>query len=297
MKRGTPDHPKTHDLAARLSLEKWGAAGVLECMWHFAAQYAQAGDIGRHTDDAIARAIGWSGASSELVSSLIRAGWLDRCRCHRLRIHDWPEHADQTVQRALSKRDQTFLACYEDPSSKLAPDEPETSQPLPLPLPLPGRAAAPADLPANETPALQQGNGSVQASVTAPDTTTIRKPDPKADEEVASELARLGEPEQLQAVRAEIMDLVAWCVKELNEDGQRVITRASRTRDSRVIVNVASCRSLPWLTATRDRLLERKLTALSDREARASPPAEMPWERAEREAQEVEGAKLRARRA
>ena len=57
MKRGTPDHPKTLELADRLGLERWGAVGLLECLWHFAAHYAKRGDVGRFSDEAIARAM------------------------------------------------------------------------------------------------------------------------------------------------------------------------------------------------------------------------------------------------
>ncbi len=137
MKRGTPDHPKAHDLAARLGLEKWGAAGVLETLWHFVAQYAKRGDIGRFSDDSIALAIGWKGASAELVGALLAAGWIEECACHRLRVHDWPQHADQTVSRSDEIKKRGFIECYKNTRAPLAPDERDTSQPSPKPLPLP----------------------------------------------------------------------------------------------------------------------------------------------------------------
>lgn len=133
MKRGTPEHPKVYTLAAVLNVQRWGAVGILESMWHFAQEYAQAGDVGRHADEAIARAIGWTDNAATLVSGLVQAGWLDRCICHRLRVHDWPGHADQTVQRWLTARNQGFLGCYDDASTILAPSK----LPLPLPKPLP----------------------------------------------------------------------------------------------------------------------------------------------------------------
>jgi hypothetical protein len=137
MKRGTPNHPKVDELAARLKLKRWGAVGLLELLWHATAQYAHAGDIGRFTDDAIAKMLCYDDASTKLVSALVATGWVDRCACHRLRIHDWPDHADQTVERVLAKRGQAFIQCYDDASTKLAGSYDETSQPLPLPLPLP----------------------------------------------------------------------------------------------------------------------------------------------------------------
>ena len=131
MKRGTPNHPKTHHLSAALDVSLWGAVGVLESIWHFGQAYAQAGDIGRHSNEAIARAIGWTADANSLISGLVISGWLDRCACHRLRIHDWPEHADQTVERYLVTHSQSFLVCYDDPSAVLAPDEPAVAVALP----------------------------------------------------------------------------------------------------------------------------------------------------------------------
>jgi hypothetical protein len=125
MKRGTTSHPKVYTLAALLDIPRWGAVGILESLWHFAQSYAQDGTVGRYPDEAIARAIGWEGNAATLVSCLVQAGWLERCQCHRARIHDWPEHADQTVQRALSVRAQGFASCYDDASTLLAPDERE----------------------------------------------------------------------------------------------------------------------------------------------------------------------------
>lgn len=129
MKRNTPSHPKLFALAEALEIPIYSAVGLLELMWHFAAKFALPGDIGRHPDDAIAKALCWDGASTVLVSALVRTGWLDACPCHRLRIHDWPSHADQTVQRVLTKRNQVFLKCYDDASMVLGSCYDETSQP------------------------------------------------------------------------------------------------------------------------------------------------------------------------
>lgn len=119
MKRGTPTHPKTLTLAAALGIERWGAAGVLECLWHFASQYARRGDIGRHKDVAIAQGIGWSGNPEKLIAALVESGWLDRCACHRLKIHDWPEHVDQSVGRSKEVVGSGYVECYGSPSEKL----------------------------------------------------------------------------------------------------------------------------------------------------------------------------------
>jgi hypothetical protein len=212
LKRGTPDHPKTHELAAVLGLERWGAVGVLESLFHFAAQYARRGDIGRHTDAAIARGIGWTGDAGGLVEALVKAGWLDRCRCHRLRIHDWHDHADQTVSRAVEVKTSGFIACYQDASATLAPDEREASQPLPLPLPTPLPEPEPTPLPCvqslPEPVEKSDGNG----NGTAPGTSRgIRREDrPTYAEAVWETFRQRYQPGRLTMTSAEFHLVSAW---------------------------------------------------------------------------------------
>ncbi len=138
MKRSTPEHPKLLDLCARLHLRRWEAVGILESLWHFTAKFAPQGDIGRFTNTAIAKGIDWNRAPERLITALVESRWLDECDCHRLMIHDWSDHADQTLKRLLASRGLAFI--QHDASSKkparltcLAPASP----PLPLPLPEP----------------------------------------------------------------------------------------------------------------------------------------------------------------
>lgn len=100
MKRGTPDHPKVKALALKLNLRRYHVVGILESLWHFAANYAKRGDIGKWTDGEIAAALDWDGDAGELIAALTECRLLDRCKKHRLVIHDWAEHADQTVHRS-----------------------------------------------------------------------------------------------------------------------------------------------------------------------------------------------------
>ena len=142
MKRGTPEHPKTKDLCARLHLPLWGAVGILESLWLFTQKFAVRGDIGKFSDEAIAEAIGWKKDPDKLIRALVDAKWLDGCDCHRLLVHDWKDHCDQTVQRVAAKRG--LIIIQHNPSIVLASSydraikfQHDASQPLPLPLPLP----------------------------------------------------------------------------------------------------------------------------------------------------------------
>lgn len=165
MKRGTPHHPKLDHLASLLQLSRWGAVGVLETLWHFAQSFCRRGDIGRYTDEEVARWLGWTGDAGELVRALAQSRWLDPCPCHRYRLHDWPDHADQAVTRTEEVKRHGFLECYSVASSRpLASSSGPLARPsgsaeafqpavavavpLPLPEPLPLPAApAPAAAP------------------------------------------------------------------------------------------------------------------------------------------------------
>lgn len=112
MKRGTPEHPKTVRLSRILDIERWGAIGLLEGLWHFAARYAIQGDIGRWSNQEIADGIGWHGrhgTPDALVAALVEARFLDESPEHRLLIHDWADHCDESVRKTLKSRGLSVL--------------------------------------------------------------------------------------------------------------------------------------------------------------------------------------------
>lgn len=119
MKRGAPDHPKTKALAKRLGLRRWQVVGVLECLWHFTAAFAKRGDIGKWTDCEIAAALEWEGNCTELIQALVDTHWLDRCDEFRLLVHDWTDHADQTVGRSEEVKKLGFASMQLANASKL----------------------------------------------------------------------------------------------------------------------------------------------------------------------------------
>jgi hypothetical protein len=78
--------------------------GILELIWHYTAAYAPRGDLGRigpqRVPYALAKAIGWMGDPWKLLRAMVGAQWFDVCPEHGVRVHDWPDHADQTVKRS-----------------------------------------------------------------------------------------------------------------------------------------------------------------------------------------------------
>jgi hypothetical protein len=109
MKRGSIEHPKMIRLAKLLDVERWGAVGIMESLWHFASRHAMQGNIGKWSDEEIASAVAWSGEASVLISALVSSGWLDRSKRHRLLIHDWKDHADDAVRKTLRNRKQEII--------------------------------------------------------------------------------------------------------------------------------------------------------------------------------------------
>ena len=108
MKRGTIDHPKTAMLADSLAVELYAAVGLLECLFHFTAQYARRGDIGRYSDKIIAQRCFWNGEPEALVAALVKCRWIESHPEHRLIVHDWHAHADNTVRTALKRNAEVF---------------------------------------------------------------------------------------------------------------------------------------------------------------------------------------------
>lgn len=109
MLRGTPNHPKIILLAELLGVTRYAACGIAELLWHFTGRFAQEGDVGRWTDAAIAQACFWEGDPAQLVGGLTKARLLDESDEHRLVVHDWHQHADAAVRKALHRAGKRFV--------------------------------------------------------------------------------------------------------------------------------------------------------------------------------------------
>jgi hypothetical protein len=123
MKRGTPQHPKVVDLAAKLKIPRYAAVGILESLWHFTAQYTPAGDVGKHTDQAIAFHIGWENAPETLLNALCASRWIDKNAHCRLYVHDWHEHAEDSVHITLTRKTLLFANGMRPSMSRLTREE------------------------------------------------------------------------------------------------------------------------------------------------------------------------------
>lgn len=117
MKRGTPRHPKVMALMKALNLKPKDrplALGYLELLWHFAAEFAPRGDIGRYENSTIEAALDWYGRPGRLVQALTTARWVEvrenTTQGRVLVVHDWHDHADDSVRKRLERAKQSFLS-------------------------------------------------------------------------------------------------------------------------------------------------------------------------------------------
>jgi hypothetical protein len=106
VKRGTTDHPKVYELMERVGCDRPTAIGLLEMLWHFTAKYAPQGDIGRFSDARIEAGMDWGGRGKpkgKLIKALVDSKWIDANQKHRLVIHDWNDHVDETTRKKLNR--------------------------------------------------------------------------------------------------------------------------------------------------------------------------------------------------
>lgn len=130
MKRGTPDHPKMKALARALNIPIAYANGIMERIWHFSAEYAPDGGIGKYGDQDIAVECGYDGDPELLVSALLaqNSRWLDNDDSVRLIVHDWPEHCEDSVHCKLARAKKFFADGSAPKLSRLPKDERATAE-------------------------------------------------------------------------------------------------------------------------------------------------------------------------
>lgn len=118
MKMDAPRSPKVSDLRRLTGMNRVETVGTLELLWLFTMDQAPAGDIGKWADDDIEDACCWEGNPGELVAALVSARWLDRCRDHRMMVHDWAEHAPTFLKKRVKRRQLEFATLSPDVSDR-----------------------------------------------------------------------------------------------------------------------------------------------------------------------------------
>ena len=113
MKRGTPKHPKVFALCKALKVRRPTAIGYLELLWHATAEFTPQGNIGKYPDEWIEACLDWHGKRSKLIRALLATRWLDASDTWRLLVHDWSDHADDSVRKRLNRNSLSILSLSE----------------------------------------------------------------------------------------------------------------------------------------------------------------------------------------
>ena len=108
MKREALSHTKMAKFMRVMKLKRFHVVGLCELLWHTTAREAPAGDIGKLDNEDIAYALDWDGDPEELISGFIQAELVDVDEAHRLVIHDWYDHAEDSVHSKLARARKFF---------------------------------------------------------------------------------------------------------------------------------------------------------------------------------------------
>ena len=108
MKEGVETTVKFKKLKRRLAMPEWQVIGLLESIWKLARTSAQAGDIGRFSNEDIAASIEYENDADELITNLVECGWLDVDEEFRLVVHDWSEHVPTYIKGNFAKHNRRF---------------------------------------------------------------------------------------------------------------------------------------------------------------------------------------------
>ncbi len=103
MKRTAINHTKLKRLMRALDVPQYAAVGILEMLWHLAARETPTGNIGKLSDEDIAADLDWRGDASALVNALLTAEWIDQDSQHRLIVHDWRDHCEDSVDMRVAR--------------------------------------------------------------------------------------------------------------------------------------------------------------------------------------------------
>lgn len=105
MKRGTPRHPKLRRLAVLLGVQQFEAVGKWAVLLDYVAEYAPTGDVTDHLD-VVAPDCGEADVG-RFTEALVTCRLLDRMG-DRLLVHDWSEHAEDSIHARLACRGERF---------------------------------------------------------------------------------------------------------------------------------------------------------------------------------------------
>jgi hypothetical protein len=93
------NHPKTKKLARKLSVSIPTAIGHLHCLWWWALDYADDGDLSKYDNEDIADAAMLDVEyADDFVNAMIESGFIDEANNGYI-LHDWYDYAGKLIER------------------------------------------------------------------------------------------------------------------------------------------------------------------------------------------------------
>lgn len=121
MKPTVLNDPRTRRLTALLAGNYSQACGLLELVWHFAADRAPEGEIGKALYNELAGFTFWPGPEDEIASKLATSGWAALTEAGFM-LADWLEHMPPRLANSIRQRKVRDVARQDPPRSTLSRD-------------------------------------------------------------------------------------------------------------------------------------------------------------------------------
>jgi 5-methylcytosine-specific restriction endonuclease McrA len=96
------DHPKTRKLSHILGTSLPATIGHLQCLWWWAIDYAEDGNLSRFDTTDIAIGGEWDQNAETFVDALVTVGFLNYA-AEGLTVHDWDDYAGKLIERRKAK--------------------------------------------------------------------------------------------------------------------------------------------------------------------------------------------------
>lgn len=95
-------HRKTLRLVRLLGIDKYGIAGRLVALWHWAIDNAPDGDLGADCADILSEVMGWDADPECLMDALTQVGYVDRAENGSYLLHDWWDYAGRLIEKRIA---------------------------------------------------------------------------------------------------------------------------------------------------------------------------------------------------
>ena len=99
-----PTHRKIVSAGHLLNVPRMSLIGHMVCLWTWALDNAESGNLTGLSPEVIALGAQWVGDPDAFVNALIQVGFLDQTQ-NQLRIHDWNDYAGRLIARRIADRE------------------------------------------------------------------------------------------------------------------------------------------------------------------------------------------------